>query len=117
MNNFTLLQASEHGTVFLRPRGYLDDLGAEQIFTASERALKDGCRQIVCNCADIRFINSIGISILFSLIQQVRDTGSALCFTNVSKVHQTVFDIVGITRLVPMYGSERDALQGLCERR
>lgn len=117
MNNFTLSQKSENGTVFLRPSGYLDNLGAEQIVTASDRAVRDGCRQIICNCSKVRFINSVGISILASLIQRMQDTGCSLCLTNVSRVHQTVFEIVGITSLVPLFSTERDAVESKCGRR
>jgi anti-anti-sigma factor len=117
MSNFTLSLRNENGTVFLRPAGYLDNLGAEQIVTASDRAVREGCRQIVCNCSQVRFINSVGISILVSMIQRMRDAGCAVGLTNVSKVHQTVFEIVGITRIVPVFGTERDAVRGLGGRR
>ena len=117
MNNFTLSQRSENGTVFLLPSGYLDNLGAEQIVTASDRAVREGCRLIVCNCSEIRFLNSVGISILASLIQRMREADCSLCLTNVSRVHRSVFDIVGITPLVPVFGTELDAVRSLCGRR
>lgn len=117
MNNFTLSLRTERGTAFLRPSGYLDALGAEQIISASDEALLDGCRQIIFNCSNIRFINSVGISILVSMIKRVRETGCVLCFTDVSKVHLTVFDAVGITQLVPIFTSELDAVREACGRR
>lgn len=109
MTNFTLTVAAEGDAVILRPAGYLDNLGAEQLMEASGNALRAGCRRIVLDCGGVRFINSVGISILVSLIQRTREADCSLSFTRVSQVHQEVFSIVGISKLVSVLGSERDA--------
>jgi len=108
MTTFSLSLSTKGATVVLRPAGYLDNLGAEQIIDAGTDALRNGCRTLELNCTGIRFINSVGISMLVSLIQHAREAGCSLSFSHVSKVHKEVFTVVGITKLVHV-------LPGPCE--
>jgi anti-anti-sigma factor len=112
MKSFTLSLKTDGPIVVMRPRGYLDCLGAEQIVEASETALRDGYRRILFDCADIRFINSVGISILVSLIQRSRDADCSLCFSNVSPVHREIFEVVGIAKFVRITAPGQDGCAG-----
>jgi anti-anti-sigma factor len=107
--NFTFSRNTDGATVVLRPSGYLDNLAAEQIVDAGNEALRRGCRSIELDCAKVQFINSVGISVLASLIHQAREAGCALSFSRVSKVHQEVFTIMGIAKFVQILPAERTA--------
>ena len=111
MTTFSLSLSTNGAAVVLRPTGYLDNLGAEQIVDASTGAIRNGCRTLELNCTDVRFINSVGISILVSLIQHAREAGCSLSFSHVSRVHQEVFAVVGITKLVHILPGSLDAAE------
>jgi anti-anti-sigma factor len=113
MNTYTLYQRSDGTVIVMQPGGYLDNVCAERIADAGEAAFREGCRRLVMNCSDIRFISSVAISILMGLVLKARDAGCSFCFTNVSKVHQEVFAIVGITPLAPVFNTEREAVREL----
>ncbi len=97
----------------MRPRGYVDSIGAEELEEASAEAIGQGRTRLVVNFSDTQFINSVGVSILISMIQRARESSGVLCFSNVKKVHQEVFDMLGLTRHVMMFGEEGEAVRYL----
>lgn len=103
--------------VVMRPKGYLDTLGAGRLEEASGEILGQGQRKIVVNFSEAQFINSVGVSILISVIQRARESSGVLCFTNVKKIHQEVFAMLGLTKHVKLFSEEGDAIRYLAEGR
>jgi anti-anti-sigma factor len=99
----------------MRPKGYLDTLGAERLEVASDEVLSQGRKKLVVNFAEAQFINSVGVSILISVIHRARESSGMLCFTNVKKIHQEVFDMLGLTPHVKMFNEEDEAIRYLEE--
>jgi anti-sigma B factor antagonist len=108
-----LSQTTAHDVVVLRPSGYVDSLGAEQLEVASSDALGRGLKKLVVNFSDTQFINSVGVSILITVIQRARDSSGTLCFTNVKKIHREVFELLGLTRYVKVFSEEGEAIRYL----
>ena len=115
MNNFTLSLMTTDDVGVMRPKGYLDTLGAARIEEASNEFLGSGRRKLVVNFSEAQFINSVGVSILISVIQRARESSGMLCFTNVKKIHQEVFDMLGLTPHVKIFSEEREAILYLKE--
>ncbi|MDA8099910.1 MAG: STAS domain-containing protein [Nitrospiraceae bacterium] len=113
MNDFSLSLQVAGDVVIMRPKGYVDNLGAEQLEVASSEALGKGMRKLVVNFSETRFINSVGVSILISVIQRSRESAGKLCFTNVKKVHEEVFDLLGLTEHVKVFSEEGEAIHYL----
>ncbi len=113
MNNFSLSLSTADDIVVLRPCGYVDSLGAEQLEVASSEVLGKGLKKLVVNFSEIEFINSVGVSILITVIQHARESAGMLCFTNVKKIHREVFDLLGLTRFVRVFGEENEAIRYL----
>ena len=59
MNNFSLSLTTADDIIVLRPSGYVDSLGAEQLEVASSEALGKGLRKLVVNFSETQFINSV----------------------------------------------------------
>lgn len=116
MNNFSLSLTSADGIVVMRPRGYVDNLGAERLDEASSEALGKGMKKLVVNFSETQFINSVGVSILISVIQRARESAGTLCFTNVKKIHQDVFELLGLTRYVKVFNEEGEAISYLNDK-
>ena len=113
MNNFSLSLVTADDIVVMRPRGYVDSLGAEQLDEASSEVLDKGLKKLIVNFSETQFINSVGVSILSSVIQRYRDSAGMLCFTNVKKIHREVFELLGLTRYVKVFSEEGEAIQYL----
>jgi anti-sigma B factor antagonist len=113
VNNFSLSLITANDIVVMRPRGYVDSLGAEKLDEASSEVLEKGLRKLVVNFSETQYINSVGVSILISVIQRSRESAGMLCFTNVKKIHRDVFDLLGLTRHVKVFNEEGDAISYL----
>lgn len=116
MSNFilSLKDADDVGIIILK--GYVDDLGATRIEEASDHALRNGVKKLVFNFSGMQFINSIGASILATIVQKAKESDGLLCFTNMKKVHRDVFDLLGITKHVKVFRREEDAVNFLSGR-
>jgi anti-anti-sigma factor len=97
----------------MMPKGYVDGLGAEKLDDASQEVMEKGMKKLVVNFSDTQFINSVGASILTSVVHRARESASHLCFTNMNKVHREVFDLLGITKHVKVFSEEGEAIQYL----
>ena len=115
MSNFSLSLTTTDDIVVMRPKGYLDTLGAEQLELSSDEVFGQGRKKLIVNFSEAQFINSVGVSILISVIQRARESSGMLCFTNVKKIHQEVFDMLGLTPHVKIFNEEREAILYLKE--
>jgi anti-anti-sigma factor len=94
----------------MMPKGYINDLGAEQLEQTSEQFLIKGLKKLIVNFADVQFINTIGISIFTGMVQKTLENHSMLCFTNLKKVHRDVFEVVDLIKYVKVFKDEEEAL-------
>jgi anti-anti-sigma factor len=94
---------------------YLNKLSGERIERECRRQLDAGCRALIINFRETELVNSIGVSILLSVIDAVSNTGAQLIFSDVN--HQTVqlFEMLGLTRHVALAKDEDEALATLTE--
>ena len=84
--------------------GYISTDAAEPLETAFQEA-SDALRVLVIfdeKC----FINSTGLAILFELILPLKDEGKDIRIVHPSPHFRKVFDIVGLSRDVPVFESE-----------
>jgi anti-anti-sigma factor len=116
VNNFSLSFKTDQDVVVMAPKGYVNDLGAESLEHASEQVLDKGLKKIVVNFSDMQYINSIGASVFIGIVQKTIENEGQLCFTNMKKVHQDVFEMLGITKHVRVFKEEQDALSFLNEK-
>src|SRR3954468_3585304 len=94
---------------------YLNKLSGERIERECRRQLEMGCRALIINFRETELVNSIGVSILLSVIDAAESTGAQLIFSDVN--HQTVqlFEMLGLTRHVALAADEEEALRTLTE--
>lgn len=117
MSNFSLLLKTARDVTVIVPKGYVNDLGAESLEQASEQVLDKGLKKLVVNFSDMQYINSIGASVFIGIVQKTIENDGQLCFTNMKKIHQDVFEMLGITKHVRVFKEELDALSFLNEKR
>jgi anti-sigma B factor antagonist len=73
-------------------------------------------RHLVVNLADVTFIDSTGIGVLVGVWRRVRASDGSLALPMPSSQVQKVLDATGLTKVLPVYGLEEDAVQA-CVRR
>lgn len=97
-------------------RGYINNLGGEKIERHCEDVIRDGYRKLIINFGDSPIINSIGISILIGLIDQVKKAEGAVFFSNLNVSNAEVFEFMGLTKFAPIFQTEEDAVRHALEK-
>lgn len=107
--NVTTKITEQAGVIY--PRGYLNTITGEDLVEASAACLEKGVRNLVLNFSETEFINSIGISLLLTIIEKLRECGGTLCFTNMSALYTETFQMLGLTKYISIFEREEDALR------
>ena|SRR5713101_4949957 len=92
------------------PGPYLNQLRGESIENQCEEFLASGVRRIVINFEETELINSIGISILLSVIESVNRAQGALMLSNLNASNRELFEMLGLLSHVEMADTEEAAL-------
>lgn len=113
MNSFMVLTEKYGDLAVVRPHGYLNNIVGEKLEKECLAFQETGLKAIVLDFKKIEFINSIGISILLSIIEKLEKSESRLCFSGLTSAHRETFDMLGLTRHVQTFEDETEALEHL----
>jgi anti-anti-sigma factor len=111
--NFTVTSKTIRDTAVLYPRGYLNNIAGESLVRECNAYIEKGIKKMVVNLGGIEFINSIGISLLLSVIERLNNCGGTLCLTNISTSYNETFEMLGLTKYMLVFKSEEEALKHL----
>ncbi|HMK44315.1 MAG TPA: STAS domain-containing protein [Dissulfurispiraceae bacterium] len=92
------------------PQGYLNNVAGESLVQECVTCIEGGTRKIVLNFKRTDLINSIGISMLLSIIEKLLNTGGQLCFTNMNPMLKETFEMLGLSKYISIFDDENDAL-------
>lgn len=95
------------------PQGYLNNLAGEGLVNECGKYAKSGIKKIVVNFSETDLINSIGISLLLHVMEELQGAGGTLCFTDMSKTQLGIFEMLGLTKYFRFFQDENGALQFL----
>jgi len=109
MSNFSLSSRSSGDIAVMMPKGYINDIAAECLEQENEQFLGHGMKKLVVNFSDVKFINTIGLSVFLGMMQKTLESNSILCYTNMKKDHQAIFEIAGLIKHVKVFKDEKDA--------
>jgi anti-anti-sigma factor len=107
---FSLSSKAELNVAVMRPRGYLTDTGAHQIEKACEEFLYRGFKKFIINFSNVELINTQGISVFLSILQKTSERDCRVCFTNINKLHQEIFELTGLMKYVAVFQDEDEAM-------
>jgi stage II sporulation protein AA (anti-sigma F factor antagonist) len=113
VNNYSLSSRSEQDISVMMPKGYINNIGAENLASTSEKFIDKGSKKLVVNFSEVQFINTIGLSIFLSIVQNTLESKGLLCFTNMKKDHREMFEMAGLIKHVKVFKDEKDALNYL----
>jgi len=108
MNAFHVTVLREANYAVLRTDGYINNLGAERIEQEIETLIEQGCRRFIINFARSPIINSMGLSILITIIERMLEVGGVLVFTDLTEVNAETMEIMGLTQYATLRPSEAD---------
>ncbi len=95
----------------LYTRGYINNVGGEEIATCAYKLMDDGVTRLLLNLRETKIVNSIGISILIEIIEKMIDKGGQLGFCNLTPVIEKTFQIMGLAQYAKIYVDEKVAIE------
>ena len=110
MSGFSLESKVIDNTAVLYPSGYLNDLAGENLEQTCSEYLGKGISRIVLNFGAIELINSVGISILISIMDMMKGLEGKVCFTDLGTLHKETFEMLGLSKHMLIFATEQEAL-------
>ena len=90
----------------LRLSGRIDATWGEHLGATIENAVRAGSHRIVLNFAQVQYISSLGISVLFQQYKLLKSVNGSLTISNPNKMCRTVLTTVGLTGILASDGAE-----------
>jgi len=96
--------------VVLCADNYINKVEGENLEKVCDAFLAKGTHKFVIDFSGTDIINSIGISILIGIIEKIRDKKGLVLFSGLTKVNHDIFNMVGLTKHIPLSKTEEDAV-------
>jgi anti-anti-sigma factor len=93
--------------------GYVNNVGGEKIAQEFSRHFADGTNKVIVNLAQSKVVNSIGMSFLIDIVDQLNDVGGKMVFTNLDPAVDKMLTIMGLFQFAGKEKTVDDALKAL----
>jgi anti-anti-sigma factor len=100
-------------SAILYTRGYINNVGGEEIANKAYELMDDGVRTLLLNLRETKIVNSIGISILIEIIEKMMERNGKLAFCCLTPVIQKTFQIMGLAQFASIFPDEENARREL----
>ena len=117
METFELKLAQCDGPLaVLEVTGYINNEGGEAIAREAVRLLDGGCRKLLLDLRLTRIINSIGISLLLEVLEQIIEVQGTLAFCSLSPSIAKTFQIMGLSQYTKIFPDRAAAFAALTDK-
>jgi anti-anti-sigma factor len=90
-------------------QGDVTSVAEKKLISTFEKAAAQQVKCIILNFMSVGYVNSAGMSIIISLLTRSKSLGQKLRAFGLSEHFQKIFDMVGILKYMPHFGSEQEA--------
>jgi len=111
MSDFNIKVREEGDITILETSGYLNNFGGDRVASICKQGISEGKRKLLINMKDTKMVNSIGVSILIEVIEDLQGVNGKIGYYNVVPIVEKTFNIMGITNYSKIYSSEEDAIE------
>ena len=80
----------------IKINGYINNAGGQSLFKEYEKFKDKKPAEVVLDLKDTSVVNSIGISYLIEMIENLNDNNGKLYFSNLSPAIEKTLDIMGL---------------------
>ncbi|MBL7070140.1 MAG: anti-sigma factor antagonist [Candidatus Omnitrophica bacterium] len=91
------------------------DVNSANLVEAVSHCLRDGYKNIVCNFAEVEFIDYLGVSAIAIIYKEITNQDGRMKFANIPAHLRNIFSITGLDRVIEIYSSEELAINALKE--
>ena len=110
---FTLTSELRNNCLVITTSGYVNNVGGEAIAREFAGYFEHGTKKVIINLEQSRVVNSIGMSFLIDIIDQLNDAGGKLMFTNLDPSVEKMLTIMGLFQFAGKEKTVEDALKAL----
>ena len=107
---FSLTSEVRNDCLVITTSGYVNNVGGEAIAAEFKRHFASGTKRVVINLAQSKVVNSIGMSFLIEIIEQLQEAGGRLIFTNLDPAVEKMLTIMGLFSFAGKEKTVDDAL-------
>jgi anti-anti-sigma factor len=93
---FTLTSEMRDNRLIISTSGYVNNVGGEAIAKEFSRHFEKGTKEVIINLALSKVVNSIGMSFLIEIIEQLHEANGKLIFTNLDPAVEKMLSIMGL---------------------
>ena len=111
MTDFNIKVREEGDITILETSGYLNNFGGDRVASICKQSISEGKRKLLINLENTKMVNSIGVSILIEIIEDLQGVNGKIAYYNVAPIVEKTFNIMGITNYSKIYTSEEDAIK------
>lgn len=98
--------------VMLELVGDLTYANREQFKSAVESIRQRGCRHLILNMEEVRFVDSSGLGLLALVSQNFKLSQGKVSMLKPQSYVREIMSLANIQKLIPVYENEQDALAG-----
>jgi anti-anti-sigma factor len=113
---FSLTSNLHDNRLVITTSGYVNNVGGEAIATEFSKHFSAGVKEVVVNLGQSKVVNSIGMSFLIEMIEQLQEVDGRLMFTNLDPAVDKMLSIMGIFKFAGKAPNVEDALGELAGR-
>jgi anti-anti-sigma factor len=110
---FSLTSEIRDQRAVIATTGYVNNVGGEIIAREFQRHFDGGIREFVVNLEHSKVVNSIGMSFLIEMIEQLQDVSGKIVFTNLDPAVEKMLNIMGLFQFAGKEPTVDDALRTL----
>lgn len=106
--DFNLVSELHDNTLVIKTEGYINNSGGENI--AQEFSKHNNVNKLILNLENSKVVNSMGISHLIEVIENLNQSGGKLVFTNLDPTIEKTFTIMGLFQFAEKADTVESAL-------
>ena len=101
------------GLSIIHTDGYINNQGGEEIARQAAELMAGGENTLLLNLARTKIVNSIGISILIEVLENMLEREGRLAFCQLTPTIEKTFHIMGLAQYAPIYSDQETAIAEL----
>ena len=110
---FSLTSELRDNRLIITTKGYVNNVGGEAIATEFAKHFQHGTKDVVLNFAESKVVNSVGMSFLIEMIEQLEEVKGKMVFTNLDAAVEKMLTIMGLFKFAGKEQTVDDALKTL----
>jgi anti-anti-sigma factor len=93
---FGLHTELKSGCLIITTSGYINNVGGEAIAGECRSHFDRGVKDVILNLEQSKVVNSIGMSYIIEVLEQLQEIGGRLMFTNLDAAVEKMLTIMGL---------------------